>query len=49
MVNKAADADCCIYSNSADHGWMYLHSFADPHGHQVGGVLYMDESKLPAL
>lgn len=45
MVNKALEAGGSIYSNPADHGWMYQHSFADPDGHQWE-VLYMDESKL---
>lgn len=46
MVKKAVEAGGSIYSNPADHGWMYQHSFADPDGHQWE-VLYMDESKLP--
>ncbi|MBN8673611.1 MAG: VOC family protein [Chitinophagales bacterium] len=46
LVRKAVEAGGSIYSEPADHGWMYQHSFADPDGHQWE-VLYMDESKLP--
>lgn len=46
LVKKAVEAGGSIYSEPADHGWMYQHSFADPDGHQWE-VLYMDESKLP--
>lgn len=34
------------YRESADHGWMYYDSFADPDGHQWE-VLFMDMSKFP--
>jgi predicted lactoylglutathione lyase len=46
LVKKAVEAGGSIYTNPADHGWMYQHSFADPDGHQWE-LLYMDESKLP--
>lgn len=45
LVRKAVEAGGSIYSEPADHGWMYQHSFADPDGHQWE-VLYMDESML---
>jgi predicted lactoylglutathione lyase len=43
LVSKAVEAGGLIYTEPADHGWMYQHSFADPDGHQWE-VLYMDES-----
>lgn len=46
LVKKAVEAGGSIYTEPADHGWMYQHSFADPDGHQWE-ILYMDESKLP--
>lgn len=46
LVRKAVEAGGSIYTEPADHGWMYQHSFADPDGHQWE-ILYMDESKLP--
>ncbi len=35
-----------ICESTADHGWMYGHSFADLDGHQWE-ILYMDESAIP--
>ncbi|MBL7707946.1 MAG: VOC family protein, partial [Chitinophagaceae bacterium] len=46
LVRKAVEAGGSIYTEPADHGWMYQHSFADPDDHQWE-ILYMDESKLP--
>ncbi len=46
LVKKAVEAGGSIYTEPADHGWMYQHSFADPDGHQWE-ILYMDETKLP--
>jgi predicted lactoylglutathione lyase len=46
LVKKAVAAGGSVYTDPADHGWMYQHSFADPDGHQWE-LLYMDESKLP--
>lgn len=34
------------YRESADHGWMYYDSFADPDGHQWE-VMYTDPAKIP--
>lgn len=34
------------YRESADHGWMYYDSFADPDGHQWE-ILYTDTSQIP--
>lgn len=46
MVAKAKKLGATIYSEPADHGWMYQHSFADLDGHQWE-IAYLDESKLP--
>lgn len=35
------------YRESADHGWMYYDSFADPDGHQWE-VMYTDATQLPS-
>jgi predicted lactoylglutathione lyase len=35
------------YRESADHGWMYYDSFADPDGHQWE-VMYTDPAKIPS-
>ncbi len=34
------------YRESADHGWMYYDTFADPDGHQWE-VMYTDSSQIP--
>lgn len=34
------------YRDSADHGWMYYDSFADPDGHQWE-VIYTDVTQIP--
>lgn len=46
MVNKAIKAGGEIYAEPQDHGWMYLHSFADLDGHQWE-IFFMDESQIP--
>ncbi len=46
MVRKAVDAGGSIYIEPQDHGWMYVHSYADLDGHQWE-VMWMDESKAP--
>ncbi|TRX03187.1 VOC family protein [Flavobacterium gawalongense] len=46
LVKNAVDAGGSIYMNQQDHGWMYVHSFADLDGHQWE-ILYMDESAIP--
>jgi predicted lactoylglutathione lyase len=45
-VAKAKNAGAVIYSESQDHGWMYVHSFADLDGHQWE-LIYMDQTQLP--
>ena len=35
------------YRESADHGWMYYDSFADPDGHQWE-ILFSDPTKIPS-
>ena len=45
-VAKAKELGATIYSEPADHGWMYQHSFADLDGHQWE-FAYMDETQLP--
>jgi predicted lactoylglutathione lyase len=46
MVANAKKLGATIYSEPADHGWMYQHSFADLDGHQWE-IAYLDETKLP--
>jgi uncharacterized protein len=46
MVTNAKKLGATIYSEPADHGWMYQHSFADLDGHQWE-IAYLDETKLP--
>lgn len=46
LVEAAKAAGGTLYSDAADYGWMYLHGFADPDGHQWE-VFCMDESKMP--
>lgn len=45
MVQKAVAAGGLIYMEPQDHGWMYVHSFADLDGHQWE-VAYMNETAL---
>ncbi len=45
LVQKALDHGGSRYRESADHGWMYYDSFADPDGHQWE-ILFTDETKL---
>lgn len=45
LVQKALDHSGSRYRESADHGWMYYDSFADPDGHQWE-ILFTDETKL---
>jgi len=46
MIKKATAAGGTVYSEAQDHGWMYIHSFADLDGHQWE-FFYMDESAVP--
>jgi predicted lactoylglutathione lyase len=46
MIQKAIAAGGTTYSEPMDHGWMYIHSFADLDGHQWE-IAYMDESAIP--
>lgn len=46
MVQAALNNGATRYRDSADHGWMYYDSFADPDGHQWE-VMYADMSQLP--
>jgi uncharacterized protein len=45
IVTKAEKLGATIYSEPADHGWMYQHSFADLDGHQWE-FAYLDESQF---
>ncbi len=45
LVQKAVRAGGTIYSEPADHGWMYQHSFADLDGHQWE-IFYSDINAL---
>jgi uncharacterized protein len=45
MVSLAFENGATRYRDSADHGWMYYDSFADPDGHQWE-VLFSDMSLL---
>jgi uncharacterized protein len=47
IVTAALSNGGSRYRESADHGWMYYDSFADPDGHQWE-VLYTDASKIPS-
>lgn len=46
IIRLALENGGSRYRESADHGWMYYDSFADPDGHQWE-VLYADASKIP--
>jgi predicted lactoylglutathione lyase len=46
IVAKAVQSGATIYKEPQDHGWMYVHSFADLDGHQWE-FFYMDQSQLP--
>jgi uncharacterized protein len=46
IISKAKELGATIYSDAADHGWMYQHSFADLDGHQWE-FAYLDETQLP--
>lgn len=46
MIKKAVKAGGATYTDPVDHGWMYIHSFADLDGHQWE-IAYMNESALP--
>jgi predicted lactoylglutathione lyase len=46
IVAKAEKSGATIYSEPQDHGWMYVHSFADLDGHQWE-FMYMDQTQLP--
>ena len=45
LVSLAFENGATRYRDSADHGWMYYDSFADPDGHQWE-VLFSDMSLL---
>jgi uncharacterized protein len=45
IVSRAEKLGATIYSEPADHGWMYQHSFADLDGHQWE-FAYLDETQL---
>lgn len=45
LVQKAVSAGGAIYTEPADHGWMYQHSFADLDGHQWE-IFYSDINAL---
>jgi predicted lactoylglutathione lyase len=45
IIAKAEKSGATIYSEPQDHGWMYVHSFADLDGHQWE-IIYMDQSQL---
>ena len=46
MVKNAVAAGGTVYNEAMDHGWMYVHSFADLDGHQWE-FAYMNESAIP--
>lgn len=46
VVKTALTQGGTRYRDSADHGWMYYDSFADPDGHQWE-ILFTDITKLP--
>jgi predicted lactoylglutathione lyase len=46
IIAKAEKAGATIYSEPQDHGWMYVHSFADLDGHQWE-FMYMDQTQMP--
>ncbi len=46
IVDRAKESGATIYNEPQDHGWMYMHSFADPDGHQWE-FMYMDQTQLP--
>jgi uncharacterized protein len=46
IVAKAKKSGATIYNEPQDHGWMYVHSFEDPDGHQWE-FMYMDQTQLP--
>lgn len=47
LVQIALQNGATRYKESADHGWMYYDSFADPDGHQWE-ILYTDPSQIPS-
>lgn len=47
IVKTALENGGSRYRESADHGWMYYDSFADPDGHQWE-ILFSDLSKIPS-
>jgi predicted lactoylglutathione lyase len=46
MIQLALAHGATRYRESADHGWMYYDSFADPDGHQWE-ILFSDTTLLP--
>ncbi len=47
LLKNALENGANRYRESADHGWMYYDSFADPDGHQWE-VMFTDPTKIPA-
>jgi predicted lactoylglutathione lyase len=46
IVKLALENGATRYRESADHGWMYYDSFADPDGHQWE-ILFTDPNQTP--
>ena len=46
IVKLAMENGASRFKESADHGWVYYDSFADPDGHQWE-VMFADESQIP--
>lgn len=46
MISKAVAAGGSTNGDPQDHGWMYIHNYADPDGHQWE-LMYADMSKFP--
>jgi uncharacterized protein len=46
MIAKAKKLGATIYNEPQDHGFMYVHSFADLDGHQWE-FMYMDQTQIP--
>lgn len=46
LISKARQEGAIIYAEPQDHGWMYVHSFADLDGHQWEFV-FIDEKAAP--
>jgi hypothetical protein len=46
IVKLALENGATRYRESADHGWMYYDSFADPDGHQWE-IMFTDTNQTP--